>query len=329
MLIATSLLQEAQSDSAGLSGSDDTESRKNSTPMKKPDFLVVGAAKAGTTAIFNWLNTHPDIFIPGMKECRYFSQLEQDYLGRGAEHFVNRGVRNQEEYFGLFRDQAHAVCGDISNDYLYYHERARSHILEQLGDSVKILIFLRNPVERAYSNYLHAFRDGWENLTFEQAIIEEPSRIKNHWAWPYHYVQTGLYYLQVKDYLDHFPQCRVYLYEDLEKPEQLLGDVFSFLDVPPGVRVDTGTRHNVSPEPRLRGLHRILKDRQHPLNRLGRPLAGVIPKSLIHNIRRWNSRPAHMAEETRRHLNGVYRQDVERLSELIHRNLNGWVENDM
>ena len=87
---------------------------------KQPNFLVVGAAKSGTTSIFNYLNQHSEIYIPEVKECRFFSQLPKTFKGLGAEFFANSGITNYKEYFELFNGHENKVCGDISNDYLYF-----------------------------------------------------------------------------------------------------------------------------------------------------------------------------------------------------------------
>ena len=69
----------------------------------KPNFLIVGAAKSGTTSLFHYLNQHPDIYIPEVKECRFFSQLPKNFNGLGAEFFPNSGITDEKEYFDLFR----------------------------------------------------------------------------------------------------------------------------------------------------------------------------------------------------------------------------------
>ena len=90
----------------------------------KPNFLVVGSAKSGTTSLFNYLTQHSDIYIPEVKECRFFSQLPKNYKGLGAEFFPNSGITDERDYFELFSGHEDKVCGDISNDYLYYYEKS-------------------------------------------------------------------------------------------------------------------------------------------------------------------------------------------------------------
>ena len=89
---------------------------------------MVGAAKSGTTSLFNYLTKHSDIYIPEVKECRFFSQLPKNYKGLGAEFFANNGITDERDYFKLFSGHENKVCGDISNDYLYYYENSIQNI---------------------------------------------------------------------------------------------------------------------------------------------------------------------------------------------------------
>ncbi len=226
--------------------------------IAKPGFLIVGAAKCGTTSLFHYLNEHPKIFIPEIKECRYFSQLGNDHQGLGAEYFVNTGISDENGYLELFKNQKDKLCGDISNDYLYYYERSIPNIKKLLGEDVKIIIILRNPVDRAYSNYMHSVRDGWEDSSFEEAIIKEPLRIQKNWAWPYHYVNVGRYFKQVKSYLDNFKNVKIYLFEDLKNKQEFMNSLFSFLKLEPISYGKERKEYNISGYPKNKLFHSVI-----------------------------------------------------------------------
>ena len=290
----------------------------------KPDFLIVGAAKSGTTSLFNYLNQHPDIYIPEVKECRFFSQLPKNSIGLGAEFFPNSGITNEAEYFGLFKGQDNKVCGDISNDYLYYAEESIRNIKKHLGSEVKIIIILRNPIDRAYSNYLHAYRDGWEKLTFEQSIIEETFRISGNWAWPYHYVQTGFYYSQVKPYMDNFANVKVFLYEDLNEMQVTISKILSYLNIG-DFKCNVNEKYNVSGFPKNLLIHRLLNNKG--LFRVMSPyFKRIVPKDLLFNIKNRNLKQKPLSNKTRSYLKTIYIEDVQRLSKLIDRDLSEWVK---
>lgn len=296
---------------------------------KKPDFLVVGAAKSGTTSLFNYLNQHPDIYIPKVKECRFFSQLPKDFNGMGAEFFPNSGITDEKEYFGLFEEHEEKVCGDISNDYLYYYEESIENIKKYLGDEVKIIIILRNPIDRAYSNYIHAIRDNWEDLTFEEAIIREPYRIKQHWGWPYHYVNVGFYFKQVKAYLEYFKNIKIYLYDDLKDINEFMCDMFRFLEVEP-MRIENSKEvFNASGRPKNQLIHKFVNNESRFKEAIKPLFRKILPRNTLEVIKARNLKKVAIQPQTRFYLQGVYRDDITHLSKLIGRDLEGWLKDEM
>lgn len=291
----------------------------------KPDFIIVGAAKSGTTSLFHYLNRHPDIFIPAVKECRFFSQLPKNFKGLGAEFFPNSGITDEKTYFALFAEAGDKVCGDISNDYLYYYNDSVENIKKYLGDDVRIIIILRNPIDRAYSNYLHHVRDGWEDLSFEEAIAEEQNRIAQNWAWGYHYVKAGFYSEPVRTYLENFSHVEILLYEDLKDPDTLLKKIYRFIGV--GCRELNGEgerQYNVSGYPKNRLLHRLLTDGR--TKRLAKFLLPVfLKRRIVAGIKNRNLKKIPMNAATRAMLLKTYEADIKRLSALIGRDLSQWL----
>lgn len=291
----------------------------------KPNFLVVGAAKSGTTSLFHYLNQHPDIFIPEVKECRFFSQLPKNFNGLGAEFFQNSGITDEKQYFKFFDGYENKVCGDISNDYLYYHYESIKNIKKYLSDEVKIIIILRNPIDRAYSNYLHAVRDGWEDCNFEEAIIKENWRKNNNWAWPYHYIKAGMYFEQVKAYLDNFKNVKIYLFEDMKK-DFFYKDIFAFLNIS-YVNIQKEKIYNVSGVPKNQFIQKFIKEK----NLIKDILKPMIPKEIrtimLKKIESNNLRKIPMKIETREYLKNIFKNDINNLSRLINRDLAKWLEN--
>lgn len=301
--------------------------------QNKPDFIVVGAAKCGTTSIFNYLNQHPDIFIPKVKECRFFSNLPKNFKGLGAEFFPNTGITDEKTYFDLFKGYEDNVCGDISNDYLYYYEESIKNIKRHLGENVKIVIVLRNPIDRAYSNYMHAVRDGWEDLTFEQSIIEETYRMNDNWGWPYHYIHVGFYYKQVKAYLDNFSNIKVYLFEDLKNQDDFLYNLYNFLDVKKMQSGKDNKIYNISGYPKNKFMHYFLT-KDNFLKKILKPVVKYIFSEkkiqyFLANMKNKNLEKKELSFKTRLYLQEVYREDIKKLSLIIERNLDHWITNEM
>ncbi len=295
----------------------------------KPNFLVVGAAKSGTTSLFNYLTQHSDIYIPEVKECRFFSQLPKNYKGLGAEFFPNSGITDERVYFKLFCEHEDKVCGDMSNDYLYYYEKSIKNIKKYLGNEIKIVIVLRNPIDRAFSSYMHHIRDGWENISFEQALDDENRRIEENWGWSYHYVKTGMYYYQVKAYLDNFRQTKIYLFEELKFKDSLLKDLYAFLEVRFTKELKDNKEYNVSGYPRSKLLHNLL-NKDNAIKKIIKPVVNsILPKGsiqkVVSNIQNKNLKKVSMKNDTRERLKYFFEDDIKKLSNLIEMDLSHWL----
>lgn len=288
-----------------------------------PQFLVVGAAKSGTTSLFHYLNQHPDIFIPPRKECRFFSQMPGNFIGGEAAAFQNDVIKTIEEYEVLFAGNESKIKGDISNDYLFYYKKSVRNIKKYLDDDVKIIIVLRNPVDRAYSNYLHAVRLLSEPLSFEQAIVYEPYRKKMNYAWPFLYVEAGMYYQQVKHYVTNFSHVKIFMYEDLAK-KTFLTELFDFLGVD-GVQLDIFCKHNVSTIPKHLWLSKFLLSMSK--SKLNRSLLPVKLKQCVSGALEIVNpcKPPQLQKETRVYLQTVFKNDIENLQQLIKRDLSVWI----
>jgi len=295
-----------------------------------PQFIIVGAAKSGTTSIFKYLNQHPEIFIPAIKECRFFSQLPRNQRGWGAERFPNGGIREPRQYLELYEKNREQTCGDVSNDYLYYYHPSIENIKKLLGDKVKIIIILRNPVDRAYSNFLHHVREGWEQGSFEKALEFEKARCEQKWAWPYHYKQVGLYYRQVKAYLENFKDVRVYLFEDLNHNlRQLMQDIFLFLKVDSRFEPEISKKYNVSGFPRSKLVQQLIQNRSR-FNKLIKPVYEIIPKavrmSINQGIKSLNLKKIPMEPSARSYLKEYFRQDIKQLNSIIANDISHWLQ---
>ena len=287
--------------------------------MTHPTFLIVGAPKAGTTAVARQLNLHPDVFVsdgPGAaKEPHYFS-----YRGEQQPPWA---VQTLEAYLALFAGaEACAARGEKSTWYLY-SETAADQIGRLLPDA-RIVILLRNPVDRAYSSWSFRTQMGGESETFEEALRLEPHRREAGEPWDARYAEAGCYAAQVKRYLDRFgrEQVRVWLYEDLRADSgAVLKEILVFIGVDPAFgeteRVDV---HNATRFPRWTGLSRL---RAHPTVRaIGSRLPLGLKQRLATSLDRANQRPRPVLDaELRRDLGERFRPDARRLGELIGRDV--------
>lgn len=220
----------------------------------KPTFFIVGAAKAGTTALHNTLCQHPAIFLPKIKETNYFSFKDEivDFKGPLDDQTINKfSITRAEDYFSLFSSaQPNQICGEACPSYLYF-DKAAQEIRDYLP-SAKIVIVLRNPTERAFSNYLHLVRDGRETLSFSEALQAEVWRHEQHWEWFWEIFNIGLYSGQVERYYSLFPRenILILLYDDYRKdPSKVLCAILDFIGVDSSIALATEVEHNKSGRP--------------------------------------------------------------------------------
>jgi hypothetical protein len=298
-----------------------------------PDFIVVGAAKSGTTSLWKYLSQNPEIYIPEIKECRFFSQMPRDMKGGKAAEFMNSGPRELSEYLALYNGHEDRLCGDISNDYFYFHEKSIKYIKQvyfERGQKLpKIVIILRNPVERVISMYKHIIRLGSDVHSFEEAFALSDSRAKNGYAWMFDLSGVGMSSDGVRHYLHEFPDVRIYLTEDMQDAV-FFGDLFQFLGVRPAA-VDLSLKHNVSSgsEPAsfyLNALmHNVARWKLFDSEWLAR-LRPYLKQVYSHVLSANQKEGAGIAHGTIQSLEDYYMEDVCELSKLIGRDLGGWVE---
>jgi len=294
-----------------------------------PGFLIVGASKSGTSSIYHYLKQHPDIFLSDVqKEGRYFSQMEGNFNGPGDSRVDATITRTPGQYKALFQNYNNEkAVGDISPEYLWFHETAIPRIKSVLGNNVKIIIILRSPVERAYSGYLHFKRDKRETLSFEEAFEKEDERKKNNWIWAWQYKNSGLYYEQVKAYLGNFEKTKVIVFDDFrENPQKVLTEICEFIGVNPDVEFDTSYKYNVSGDPKNPVLYKLEASRG-----MVNFIKKLVPKKLVQAAKkRWTGEQQmtrqQMNPETRKQLVEFFRNDILKLEKLIQKDLSHWLK---
>jgi len=216
---------------------------------KKPNFFIVGAARSGTTTLYYTLKKHPDIFMSPVKEPNYFCN---DNYGKK--------VNTWEEYLNLFKKaRDEKIIGEASPKYLYCKE-APQNIKSKIRNP-KILIQLRNPVDRAISHYQWEKMGGKEPLSFKEAIKKEKERIEQGYPFSYHYVHVGLYYEQVKRFIDTFggKNVKITIFEELIKnPKKVLKEIYEFLEVDTNFVPNEIPHYNISKNPKIKIINNFM-----------------------------------------------------------------------
>jgi len=301
----------------------------------EPTFFMVGAARAGTTSMYEYLRSHPQIYMPSTvagKEPSFFCDLVAPWAAK---------YRDIDSYLSLFaKGRGHAAVGDASTNYLVAPESARR--IRERYPHAKIVMILRHPVARAHSLYRYICAWGFEDApTFEKGLAREASRLGNarfieEWQLLYHaflYYHSGLYADQVARYLDAFPreQVHIILFDDMKK--DLLGTVqgvYRFLGVEPSFEPDLDAR-NASQFPLSVKFQAFVSKRWngHPLYPRG-PVRGRdkthYPIAMSINGMLGSYRKERMRPETRRELTQRFAPDIARTAAVIGRNLDHWVQ---
>ena len=205
-----------------------------------PSFIIIGAQKGGTTSLYHYLTQHPSVAEALWKETHFFDLNYGRGVGWYRTHFPKiSGVNGSPEKV--------TITGEASPYYLFHlHVPARVHTL--LPD-VRLIVLLRNPVERAYSHYHHEVSRGYETLSFEAAVAQEPQRLAGEEArmrrdpqylslphQRYSYLARGLYLEQLERWLRYFPRERFLILQSevfYRDSEASLRSVCEFLDLPP------------------------------------------------------------------------------------------------
>jgi hypothetical protein len=305
-----------------------------------PNFLIIGAAKSGTTSLYKYLKQHPDIYMSPIKEPSYFIADEGEGLhsiGPNGQPIGGGRITNLTTYQTLFSEATREKArGEASPKYLYFPEAAQ-RIKSKLPD-VTIIAILRHPVERAYSNFLHHVRDGREVYEdFAVALQEEPKRIKEGWGSEYHYRNRGFYYKQLLPYYAAFGSeaVHVFLYDDLRKDAVgVMRDIFRILGVDQAFVPDVKAQYNVSGVPKNHFLHRVYHflrgSNRSVIKELGKR---VLPEStreklknnVTQSLYKKNFIKPQLPPEVRKELQQGYREDILQLQDLIQRDLSRWL----
>lgn len=295
--------------------------------MRKPDFFIVGAPKCGTTAMYDYLGQHPEIFVPEEKEVLYF----------GADLILPGAQRDEQEYLAHFADVRDEKRVGHSFGWYLFSRRAAEEIKE-FNPAVNIIIMLRNPVDMIYSLHSQRLYSGTEDIEdFREAIEAEQERQRGLRMPNYTWITRGLFYLEVARYAE-----QVKRYVDVFGWEKITLAIFDdFIsntrETYKGVCESLGVDARFEPvmnvlNPNKRARSRVtqdLLDRQAP--KLVRNLGRFIPKrarrGLYKTLKNLNAakepRPP-MDPELKRSLQARFLPDVERLSKLLDRDLTHW-----
>jgi len=301
--------------------------------MTLPNFLIIGAAKSGTSSLYYYLKQHPEIYMSPVKEPHFFSFTSQTKMTNGPGDTIPEAITDLEEYKNLFENVINEkAIGEASTSYLYRKEASKR--IKATNPDIKLIAILRNPTERAFSAYMHLIRDQREETKpFSEALKQEAIRIQNNWDPIWHYKNVGLYFEQLSRYYKIFSreQIKIYEFEQLiSNPGELLQDIFSFLEVNTNFTPDISLKYNVSGSQKSNFIYYISKtifNKPNPIRWISRILIPELWRQKVTNtIRSKNLDKQTISEVVKSDLINFYREDILKLEELIEKDLSKWLE---
>ncbi|MCC5898468.1 MAG: sulfotransferase [Phormidium sp. BM_Day4_Bin.17] len=322
--------------------------------MTLPNFLIIGAAKSGTTSLYRYLDSHPEIYMSRNKEPMFFALEGADldsFTGPGdAAWLKSFAVTNLSDYKKLFEGaNEEKALGEASTMYLYSSSCPQR--IQNYCPDAKLIVLLRQPIQQAFSMFLHRLRTGFYQ---EYLVDNDPSHLEQHfveeflksdeldetWVYHWHYKEMSAYYSQLKRYFDRFNrhQIKIFLFDDLNhNPTQLLRDTFEFLGVdsdfvPPNLAQKYNVHKDLNQKPKNKAVHQFLM-RPNPVKSLMKPLfSEKLRGKLNFWLRQRNMETTKqplsikLSPETRQKLTEVHRDEILKLQDLIQRDLSHWFQ---
>lgn len=287
----------------------------------KVDFFIVGAPKAGTTSLYHYLSEHPQVEMSSQKEPDYFS--DKAIHEQGMYYAKNR-VDTLDKYESLFVQKESVVYGEASVSYLFYENVAED--IKKYNPNAKIIIMLRDPIERAFSHYLMDYRLGLISDSFEN-VLAKISKHKNAHLFYQQYIEVSKYAKQIQRYLDFFKKENILFidYEDFKKNvSKTVDQVYNFLNISTEFVADINTKHNTFIMPKNKIIRLI-----YSFVFLRKILTFLFPVYLVKNINvllfKSDKKP-ELLKETRSLLSIIFNDDIKKMEEVLAKNYSKWIK---
>ena len=276
-----------------------------------PNFFIVGTPKSGTTSLFHYLQEHPEVFLPELKEPHFFSCPEVKNT-----YYKTKIVDSKQEYLDLYQErESYKAVGDLSSSYLFNKETPKR--IHQFNPYAKIIIVLRNPVDRALSHYLMDVNLGYINVSLSK-VINNKDTFKQHYQ---EYIELGFYEQQIRAYTKQFPdsQIKVVLSDTLyANTAETLKDIYSFINVSTTFITDFETVHNSYTVPRFKALKSLVQS-----DGLKKMIPSGLKSGLKSLIYKTNAEKPKLEVE-KNLLREIYKKSIVETETLINQDLSSW-----
>jgi hypothetical protein len=295
---------------------------------KEPRLIIGGASKSGTTAIYYYLKQHPGFCLPEKKELHFFSRpfLEKTVSGPGDRYVLAEIPGTFDDYLSFFSHCGNGkVAVEVSPSYLYHYQTA--DLIKQRFAEPRVVFLLRDPADKAFSQYLHLVGAGREMLDFETALAKEQERKEQGFSDMWLYRTSGYYAAALDHYMARIGRTnvKVFYYEEFQRnPERVLGEICVFAGVREPFRFEPVREVNRSGRPASAWVAKLIGP--NPITYLVRRVA---PRNLGRAVRKivkdWNTgAKPELDHSTRRALLEGYRDDIIRVEALVGRK-SGWL----
>ena len=287
----------------------------------KVDFFIVGAPKAGTTSLYNYLNEHPEIVMSTKKETDYFSN---ESIEKQGMYYEKKRIMTLARYHSFFPVSENKIYGEASVSYLFYKDVPKK--IKDYNANAKIIVMLRNPVDRAFSHYLMDYRLGLSSNSFDQIIEKKLNNKKAHLYYQ-QYVELGLYYNQIKRYFDFFGKeniCIIFFHDFKNNPEKEVKRVYNFLGLVKNYKSEINKQYNT-----FSMLHNVYIRKLYSMVWLRKFLRAIIPKEITKIIKSKlmkKDRKPELILDIRNKLNQLFIKDILLLEELLKKDLSRWTK---
>ena len=301
--------------------------------MNKPNLFIVGAAKAGTTSLYNYLEAHPEIYMSPIKEPLFFgedvsfSDFREDHQRNTKMDFRDylakkplkkrhiAFVEKQKDYLALFKEANNLpILGEASTSYLYSEKAAKE--IYDFNPKAKVIIILRDPVERTASHFLMDYaRGNQDDINIKKVLERDYNTVPKGYCISNLYIDLSLYYDQVQRYLSVFPKDQILIlhYDDLiGHTKAILEKIFTFLKVE-NITVVQTSKFNVTKEPRSKILKHL---------KIFKPLLPVkIKERLLKNQSLFFKHipKSTFPEDAKKYVNEIVKRDWEKILPFISR----------
>ena len=275
-----------------------------------PTFLIIGAPRSGTTSLYEYLKKIPEVFMCSIKEPNYFSlSLDPNFL-------LTQPIRNKQKYQKLFsRVINEKAIGEASSNYLWDPKAPK--IISETIPTVKIIMILRNPIDRAFSHYLMHLGNGTETRNFREVIEDALKPDTNDYVR--RIIEAGYYYEQIQRYQKFFSpnQIKIFIFEEFDRnPKEVVKETMDFLGIDGSLPDNLNVRYNQYAEPRGKISSVMLKSPQ--IKRVGKKF---LPSSLgtfvVKNLLNKKTNKPELPKEDGTFLADLYLSDSTNLQKIL------------